>query len=152
MKVLMVCLGNICRSPLAEGIMREKIRKYSLDWEVDSAGTGAWHIGHRPDPRSEKEAKFNGIDISGQRARQIQSSDLDEFDLIFTMDESNFRDVSNMCQGPGQKSKVHRILAFSTQSDYTEVPDPYWDDDGFNLVYELLENACQGIVDQYGKE
>ena len=93
MKILMVCLGNICRSPLAEGILGHKIKEAGLNWEVQSAGTGSWHIGEAPDPRSQKIAKINGIDISKQKAQKFSVRHFAEFDRIYAMDSSNYRDI-----------------------------------------------------------
>lgn len=148
MKILMVCLGNICRSPLAEGIMREKIILNGLDWEVDSAGTGSWHVGELPDPRSVSTARENGIDITNQRARQFRKSDLDEFDLIYVMDASNYRDVIQHCDDD-QKQKVKMILNVLEPGMNRQVPDPYYND-GFDRVFEMLDKACEGIVEEYG--
>jgi protein-tyrosine phosphatase len=146
MKVLMVCLGNICRSPLAEGILKNKIAAYDLDWQVDSAGTGSWHIGELPDPRSVATARKYGIDITDQRARQFRASDLDHFDLILTMDQQNYRDVIRLAQAPEQEDKVHMIMNFVQPESNQSVPDPYWDDDGFEQVYRMLEEACDKII------
>lgn len=146
MKLLMVCLGNICRSPLAEGIMKEKIKEQGLGWEVDSAGTGAYHIGELPDPRSISIARENGIDITDQRARKITVADLDEFDLILTMDHSNQRNVLALAGNDQQREKVKSILDFAEANQQVEVPDPYWDDNGFQLVFDLLDQATEGII------
>lgn len=148
MKILMVCLGNICRSPLAEGILRRKIEELNLDWEVDSAGTGSWHIGERPDRRSIQVASRHGIDISTQRARQINPRDLDRFDLILAMDRSNFQDVIRMARTDAQRSKVAMILNYVQPGANEGVPDPYWDDDGFDHVFHLLTEACDQVVSQ----
>ncbi len=110
MKILMVCLGNICRSPLAEGILKHYIKREKLDWFVDSAGTGAWHIGNPPDPRSIEVAKKHGIDISDQRARKIRSSDFEEFDVIFAMDSSNYNDLQRYALDDEEKEKIKFIL------------------------------------------
>ncbi|HKK74135.1 MAG TPA: low molecular weight protein-tyrosine-phosphatase [Saprospiraceae bacterium] len=146
MKLLMVCLGNICRSPLAEGIMKERIKEQGLDWEVDSAGTGAYHTGELPDPRSIAMARENGIDITDQRARKITAADLDEFDLILTMDHSNQRNVLALTRNEQQREKVKSILDFAEANKQDEVPDPYWDDNGFQLVFDLLDQATEGII------
>lgn len=146
MKVLMVCLGNICRSPLAEGILAAKVKSRDLDWMVDSAGTGAYHIGDPPDPRSIAVASKYGLDISEQRARQFRAKDFDEFDLILVMDESNYRNVLALARYPEQKSKVQLMLSHG-DSDRQEVPDPYWDNDGFEVVYHLLDESCEALVE-----
>ena len=147
MKILMVCLGNICRSPLAEGIMRKKIEENGLPWEVDSAGTSSWHIGAPPDQRSIQVAQNHGIDISRQRGRQIRPADLQEFDRIYAMDTSNYRDILKLANTQELQSKVKLILNESTPEGNKSVPDPYWDDDGFENVYQLLLEACQRIIE-----
>ena len=143
MKILMVCLGNICRSPLAEGIMRQLAKTKGLDWEIDSAGTGNWHIGHSPDHRSVKEARRNGVDISGLRGRQFQIADFDTFDLIYVMDRSNYTDVLRKARTEADKAKVHFLLP-----EQQEVPDPWFDDALFTPVYKMIYDACEQIVDQ----
>lgn len=148
MKILMVCLGNICRSPLAEGIMQRKLQARDLDWPVDSAGTGNWHIGEKPDPRSIEVAQKNGIDISGQRARQFQSTDLNDYDLILAMDTANLRNIQNLCKKSDHQKKVHLIMELAHPGAGTDVPDPYWDNDGFSLVYDMLDIACEKIIEQ----
>jgi protein-tyrosine phosphatase len=146
MKILMVCLGNICRSPLAEGIMRKKIEDHGLSWEVDSAGTSSWHIGQAPDNRSVHVAKKYGIDISLQRGRQIQPNDIERYDLIFAMDSSNYRDLLKLAESPELENKIKLILTEGKEGNNRNVPDPYWDDDGFENVFQLLESACGEIV------
>jgi protein-tyrosine phosphatase len=145
MKVLMVCLGNICRSPLAEGVLKNKVKEHQLDWEVDSAGTGGWHAGELPDSRSIAVAKKYGIDLTDQRARQFQKSDLDTFDLILTMDKSNFKDIQRFAKTDEQRAKIHLIMNFSRPETDFEVPDPYYDN-RFQLVYDLLDEACEKLI------
>lgn len=153
MKILMVCLGNICRSPLAEGILKEKIRSHQLDWTVDSAGTGSWHIGENPDPRSIEIARRYDIDISGQQARQIKAHDLNRYDLIFAMDESNYRDILQLADSLEQQSRIEMIMNLVDPARRLSVPDPYWDDDGFEQVFQMLEKACDRVIEEYaGKE
>ena len=149
MKVLMVCLGNICRSPLAEGILKHKINLQSLNWQVDSAGTGAWHIGERPDHRSISTARKYGIDISGQRARQFKPHDLDHFDLVLAMDSSNYQDILRHAVSKEHQEKVHLIMNFVTPGQNRGVPDPYWDDNGFEEVYQMLNEACSRIIERF---
>lgn len=149
MKILMVCLGNICRSPLAEGILRRKIEQNGLDWEVDSAGTSAWHQGELPDPRSRHTAAQHGLDLTSQRGRQIQLADLDRFDLVLVMDQSNLQDVLRLTKGEVQREKVKKMLDFSRSMRGQDVPDPYWDDDGFEKVYQMLDEACEGLIAHY---
>ncbi len=150
MKILMVCLGNICRSPLAEGILKAKVREHGLDWEVDSAGTGSWHVGELPDPRSIATARKHGIDITDQRARQLRPEDLDEYDLILAMDRSNLRDILRLARNDEQRRKVRLIMEFADPDNAQDVPDPYWDDDGFEQVFQMLERAAEGIIAAYG--
>lgn len=152
MNILMVCLGNICRSPLAEGIMQAKLAERGLDWRVDSAGTGSWHIGEAPDPRSREIARRRGLRIDHQRARQFRPNDLDEFDLILAMDGSNYRDILRMAETEEQRGKVRPILEMAFPQRGGNVPDPYWDDDGFSQVYDMLDEACERIIDQLTKD
>jgi protein-tyrosine phosphatase len=149
MKILMVCLGNICRSPLAEGIMKQKIERHGLVWQVDSAGTGAWHVGERPDPRSIDIARRYGIDITYQRARQFKPHDLENFDLVLAMDSSNYRDIVRFAPLPALEDKVHLIMNFVQPGRNQNVPDPYWDDDGFDQVFRMLNEACDKIIERY---
>lgn len=149
MKVLMVCLGNICRSPLAEGILQSKVNEQGLDWKIDSAGTGAWHVGEQPDRRSIKIAKSNGIDITYQRARQFAATDLTEYDLIFAMDQSNFRNILRLAKDPDQEGKVHLIMNVAHPGANRNVPDPYYDDNGFQQVFKMLEEACEQIIERW---
>ena len=139
MKILMVCLGNICRSPMAEGIMRKLGGKKV---EVDSAGTANYHIGLQPDKRMIAKAFEHGIDISNFRARQFHSDDFNSFDLIFAMDSSNYQNIISLAKHENDKEKVKMIL------DNINVPDPYYGGvEGFEHVYQLLNEACQNILD-----
>lgn len=143
-KILMVCLGNICRSPLAEGIMRSKL---SEDFIVDSAGTGGWHAGELPDKRSISTAKGRGLDITNQRARQFKKSDFDTFDYIFVMDNSNYKDVLALAPNDVAKSKVKLILNEIFPGENVDVPDPYYGgQDGFENVFDMLDQACEEIA------
>lgn len=145
----MVCLGNICRSPLAEGIMKEKIKSKGLPWEVDSAGTGGWHVGSPPDRRSIEVAARNNIDITDQRARKIRSIDFSEFDVIYAMDSSNFDDLLRMANSQQEREKIKLILEEIYPGKRKSVPDPYWDDNGFEEVFNMLEQACEAIIHKY---
>lgn len=145
----MVCLGNICRSPLAEGILQTKVKAQGLDWEVDSAGTGAWHVGEQPDRRSVQVARQHGIDITYQRARQFQAQDLDAYDLIFAMDQSNLTNILRKANKPEQEKKVHLIMNQVAPTANISVPDPYYDDNGFEQVFEMLDEACDRIIEQW---
>lgn len=142
----MVCLGNICRSPLAEGILQEKAGQYNLDWEIDSAGTGSWHVGQSPDSRSVSIARKYGLDISKQRARQIKPADLNYFDRIYAMDQSNLQNILKLANSEEQREKVRLILEEVEGNSGKQVPDPYWDNDGFDQVYSMLDEACDQIV------
>ena len=143
-KILMVCLGNICRSPLAEGILRSKLSEKFI---VDSAGTGGWHAGELPDKRSIAIAKLKGLDISNQRARQFKVSDFTTFDHIFVMDNTNYKEVIALAPNEATKSKVKLILNEIFPNDNIDVPDPYYGGiDGFENVYNMLDQACDEIA------
>jgi len=143
MKILMVCLGNICRSPLAEGILQSKLND---GFVIESAGTGNWHVGQSPDERSVLIARKYGIDISKQRARQFQQDDFEKFDLIFVMDSSNYETVIKLAENEEQRKKVRLIL------DDADVPDPYFGgEEGFENVFQLLDRATDNFLDQLKK-
>lgn len=140
MKILMVCLGNICRSPLAEGILQSKVDSQKI--KVDSAGTAAYHVGELPDIRSIAVAKKYGIDLTNQRARKFTSADFAVFDLIFAMDKSNYQNILNLATSKAEMQKVQLILM-----NNEEVPDPYYGgDNGFEDVYQMLDEACDMLV------
>ena len=141
MKVLMVCLGNICRSPLAEGVLRHLAQKKGLNWDIDSAGTGSWHIGDPPDHRSVKVARQYGVDISGLRGRQFGVADFQQFDRIYVMDLDNYRDVLRKARSEADQAKVQLLLA-----NQQEVPDPWYDDKLFEPVYQMIYKACERII------
>lgn len=145
MKILMVCLGNICRSPLAEGIMKAKL---PADFVVDSAGTSGFHSGDAPDPRSIAVAQKYGIDISNQRSRQISVQDFEEFDKIYCMDKSNMNNVLALAENDEQRQKVALLLTEAdSESIFTEVPDPYYGGaKGFEKVFEMIDIACEEIA------
>jgi protein-tyrosine phosphatase len=146
MKILMVCLGNICRSPVAEGILRNKANKHGLNVEVDSAGTSALHAGENPDPRSVFHSKSKGIDISKLVSRQFKVKDFDLFDLIYTMDSSNYSNVLRLARTKSDQNKVRLILNESNPSQNKSVPDPYYGgNEGFETVFNLLDEACEVI-------
>ncbi len=143
--VLMVCLGNICRSPLAEGVLKSKVN--SKNFFVDSAGTGAWHIGNPPDPRSIEVASKYGIDIASQKARQFEQEDFDKFDFIYVMDASNYQNVLKLSRNKEDRSKVKMILNELYPGENKDVPDPYYGGElGFEKVYQMLEEACNLII------
>ncbi|MBN4085366.1 low molecular weight phosphotyrosine protein phosphatase [Flavobacteriaceae bacterium AH-315-B10] len=146
-KILMVCLGNICRSPLAEGILKSKLPKNIF--YIDSAGTANYHIGEQPDRRSIAIAKKYGIDISAQEGRQLVVSDFDAFDYIYAMDSENFNNIVNLARNSEDVSKVKLILEELNDSSITNVPDPYYGgEQGFENVYELLNEACEIIANK----
>ncbi len=141
----MVCLGNICRSPLAEGILKSKI--FSFKTFVDSAGTGAYHVGEKPDKRSISIAKTNGIDISDQKARKFTVEDFDLFDFIYVMDNSNYSNVISLARNEADKLKVKLILNEVFPNENLDVPDPYYGGDfGFKNVFKMLDEACDEIA------
>lgn len=142
----MVCLGNICRSPLAEGILRHKALQKGLTWHIESAGTGSWHVGEAPDPRSQRVAKNHGIDISQQRAQKFLSEFLLTFDWIFTMDSSNYQDVMAYAKSSEERNKIELIMNMVEPKRNIAVPDPYYDDDLYESVFLMLENACEAII------
>jgi len=140
MKILMVCLGNICRSPLAHGVMEHLAKENKLDWEIDSAGTGNWHVGEGPDRRSVRTAREHGIDISGQVCRLFRVSDFDTYDHIFVMDKSNLADILAMARNEEDIKKVRLLLGDKI------VPDPYYDDSQFEPVFQMIEEGCKEII------
>jgi len=141
----MVCLGNICRSPLAEGILKSKLFRANV--VIDSAGTGAYHIDEKPDHRSVNIAKKNGIDITEQRARKFLVKDFDEFDIIYVMDQSNYKDVIALARNKDDIKKVKMILNEVFPNENLDVPDPYVGGNfGFKNVYKMLDEACDIIA------
>jgi protein-tyrosine phosphatase len=148
MKILMVCLGNICRSPMAEGILRSKVQEKGLSITVDSAGTGNYHIGEAPDDRAISTSKKYGVDISALAARQFTAADFDAFDRIFTMDSSNYRNVIGLASTEGQKAKVRLMLDVLYPGEEMEVPDPWFGGmEGFDQVFSMLETACDKLIE-----
>ena len=146
----MVCLGNICRSPLAEGILKSKVNH--LDVEVDSAGTAAYHIGEQPDIRSIEIAKKYGIGLSNQRARQFSINDFDEFDKIYAMDTSNYANIIALARDESDRDKVDLILNEIIPTAFKSVPDPYYGgSNGFQNVCQMLDEACDKIVENLEK-
>lgn len=143
----MVCLGNICRSPLAEGLLKSKLDP--ANFIVESAGTGPWHVGKSPDPRSVEVAKKNGIDISNQRGMQFKSDFFDTYDHIFVMDNSNLVDVLEMATTQEDKDKVKLILNEIFPDENVDVPDPYYGgDDGFDKVFSMIDDATTRIANR----
>ncbi len=149
MKVLMVCLGNICRSPMAEGILRKKSLDYKLDLHIDSAGTGDWHTGESPDPRAIRTANFFGINISKLKARQFNVSDFDNFDKIFAMDQSNMKNILALARNESDKNKVELLLNHIPHQKNKNVPDPWFGgEEGFTDVFNLLDEACESYINK----
>lgn len=148
-RVLAVCLGNICRSPLAEGLIQAAADRAGLAWEVASAGTGNWHVGDPPDPRSRAVARGHGLDINAQRAQQATPALLDRYDLVLAMDRSNLDNLTALAQTEAQRDKIKLLLDYTGLADThgPDVFDPYWDDDGFEGVYQLLERAADRVVE-----
>ena len=136
----MVCLGNICRSPLAHGIMEHMVAENGLSWEIDSAGTGDWHVGHAPDKRSIQVAKDRGIDISNQRAQLFEPNFFSKYDRILVMDKQNYADVTSMATSQEDLNKVSLFLTDDI------VPDPYYDSNMFVPVFELIESRCKELI------
>lgn len=152
-KVLFVCLGNICRSAMAEGLLKKKSQESNLGLTIDSAGTSSYHIGEAPDSRMQEKAKEYGIDISIQRARQFVASDFDEFNYIFPMDTSNRDNVLKLARNENDRKKVKLFLNFSFPNEEMSVPDPYYGgSQGFEDVYQLLNNACDTFIAQLKHE
>ena len=152
MKIVMVCLGNICRSPLADGLLRKKVAEAGLDVEVDSAGTSAYHVGNPPDSRMRATAKSKGCPIDDLRARQFVVEDYDRFDRIYVMDQSNRQNVLSLARTAEDEAKVEMILNLSHPNMDLEVPDPYYGGDkGFLEVYQLLDDATDVIMNDLRK-
>jgi protein-tyrosine phosphatase len=152
-RLLFVCLGNICRSPTAEGVMRELVARAGLqdEIELDSAGTGAWHVGSVPDARASAAAGARGVALEGS-ARQVRTTDFQDFDLLIAMDRANLRDLRALAHGDDERAKVRLLREFdpaSTEADDLDVPDPYYGTgDGFAEVFELVSAACAGLLAQ----
>ena len=152
MKILMVCLGNICRSPLAEGILQDKAKEAGLDWVVDSAGTNSYHIGEPPHHLSQKVAKLNGIDICNQRARRFVKEDFDHYDKIYAMAEDVLDDMKHIAKEKYDASKADLLLNELYPGKNASVPDPwYGPEPGYHEVYRLIEDDCDAII-QKAKE
>jgi protein-tyrosine phosphatase len=151
-KVLMVCLGNICRSPMAEGLLLHKIQELNLDVETDSAGTSGIHIGSKPDHRMIDTAAKYGVDISDLRARQFKASDLETFDYVFAMDKENQRNMLALAKNETQRNKVKLFLEQVNYPELSEVPDPYYGDQAeFEFVFNLLDEATDTFIETLKK-
>jgi protein-tyrosine phosphatase len=150
-RVLMVCLGNICRSPLAEEILRSKVNPTEV--EVDSAGTSNYHVGEKPDKRSIDVGEKHGLDLTHQRARQFSVSDFDDFDQIFVMDSQNYQNVVKLARTDADVAKVELISNVLHPGQNRPVPDPYYGgDDGFERVFHMLDNACELIAEKLNRD
>lgn len=148
-RVLFVCMGNICRSPTAEGVLRQFIRQNNLGdkVEVDSAGTHGYHVGEAPDSRTQRAAAVRGYNLSQLRARKVARQDLDYFDLILAMDKNNLDNLQRLAS-PEQQEKIKLFMDFSKNFDDNEVPDPYYGlGHGFDLVLDMVEDAAQGLIE-----
>ncbi len=149
MRILFVCMGNICRSPTAEGVARNLIKNRGLEsvFEIDSAGTHAYHVGEAPDPRAQRAAKRRGVDLSRLRARRVESEDFDEFELILAMDRENLAHLRSVCP-PDQHGKLELFMRYARRFDTDEVPDPYYGGEkGFDLVLDMVEDAAEGLIE-----
>lgn len=152
MRVLMVCLGNICRSSLGEGILQHKADEQGLNWEVESAGTGDWHVGNPPNNMSQKVALKKGIDISQQRGRLFVKEDLKDFDKIYFMDQNNYDDAKRVAGRWWDESKCSLLLEELYPGEHRNVPDPYRRPEAeFEMVFDMIESACEVIVEKYKK-
>jgi protein-tyrosine phosphatase len=149
----MVCLGNICRSPLAEGILQTKANAAGLNWIVDSAGTGNYHIGEKPHRLSQKVALLNGVDIGSQQCRQFVKEDFSRFDHIYVMDADNYEEVKRIGGSFWDNNKVSLILNELYPGEEREVPDPwYGTEKDFHMVFDLLSKTCDAIINRYTKK
>ncbi len=150
MKILMVCLGNICRSPLAEGILQEKVIKAGLNWQVDSAGTNSYHIGEPPHHLSQKVAKLNGIDISNQRARRFTADDFKCYDKIYALAIDVLDDIKKMSNEKFDATKVMLLMNELYPNKNMDVPDPwYGTEPGYHHAFSLIEQACDAIITKH---
>jgi protein-tyrosine phosphatase len=148
MKIIAVCLGNICRSPLAEGLLRREAEALELDWEIASGGTAGYHTGNPPDPRSIAIARQHELDISGQRSHHVTVADLEYYDIILGMDRQNVEDLRARAETREQREKVHLFLEFAglTETDGPDVFDPYYDDGAYAAVYELVGRSARATI------
>jgi protein-tyrosine phosphatase len=150
MKILMVCLGNICRSPLAEGILQHKAQQEGLSWTIDSAGTNGYHVGEQPHPLSQKVALLNGIDISKQRARRFTAADFNRFDKIYAMAEDVVEEMQRIARKDFDATKVDLLMNELYPGKNMDVPDPwYGTEPGYHEVFAMIDKACDKIVGKY---
>ena len=150
MKILMVCLGNICRSPLAEGILQDKAWKAGLKWSVESAGTNGYHIGEAPHPLSQKVARLNGIDICKQRSRRFVAEDIERFDKVYAMSSDVIDDMKRIAKKNFNEGKVDLLLNELFPGQNIDVPDPWYGPEaGYREVFKLINDACDAIINKY---
>jgi protein-tyrosine phosphatase len=153
MRVLMVCLGNICRSPLAEGILQHQARTEGLDIQVDSAGTAAYHIGEPPHVLSQKVARMSGINIGAHRGRQFRKEDMDHYDRIYVMDSENYNEVRRISGNKWDPRKVDLLLNELYPEENRSVPDPWFgEEEGYHKVYRMLDLASRNIIKKYSAQ
>ena len=150
MKILMVCLGNICRSPLAEGILQDKAFKAGLNWSVESAGTNSYHIGDAPHHLSQKVAKLNGIDICQQRARRFVAEDFERYDKIYALAKDVYDDIGYIAKNKFDGNKVDLLMNELYPDKDMDVPDPYYGgESGYHEVYKMIDRVCDAIIEKY---
>ena len=150
MKILMVCLGNICRSPLAEGVLKHKAEQSGLNWQIDSAGTNGYHVGEAPHQLSQKVARLNGIDICEQRARQFVKEDFDRYDKIYAMADDVIDDIRRIARSKYDPSKVDLFLNELYPGKDLSVPDPWYGaEPGYHKVYKMIDEVCEEIIKKY---
>ncbi len=145
---MMVCLGNICRSPIAHGILQDKIKKLELPWAVDSCGTSSWHTGEKPDSRSIDVALKNNICIANQRAQNFNISMFEEYDYILVMDSNNHKDLMKLASSEANKQKVKLLMNYAFPGQNRQVPDPYYEG-GFDAVFDMIELAIDGFINTH---
>lgn len=149
----MVCLGNICRSPIAEGVLRYKAEQCGLDWVIDSAGTESYHVGEHPHRFSQKICLQHGIDISGQRARRFTAADFEQYDKIYAMAADVWEEIEGIGRGRAKMDKVHLFLNELHPGQHQSVPDPwYGNEDGYTVVYDMIDATCDAIINKYAKQ
>lgn len=150
MRILFVCLGNICRSPMAEGIMKQLITDHQLEWEVDSAGTESYHVGEKPDPRAIRTCRKHGIEITGQRARRISKNDFETFDKIYALAGDVLQEINRMHPNLKPHGELKLLLDELFPGEHRSVPDPYYGrEEDFEPVFRSIMEACEAIVKKY---
>lgn len=152
MKILMVCLGNVCRSPLAHGILEHLAHKNNLDWTIDSCGTGGYHNGEGPNPNSIRVAKMHQIDISAQISREMIPTELKDWDIICAMDQQNYNTIRKHLNEAEVKQKLRLLMNFAYPTENRTIPDPWYDHKLYEPVYDMIYEACEGIIEAYSKQ